>query len=123
MAALPWSLTTNPADGGICFCCRRRDDGIGYLKQGRPLKIIWSCDDHITLLRKALAMSQRDFDIYEQRAIDAAGNDAGQYLDEIGKSDLATLSQEEWKTFCGRMIRSFGEDLAKRLANHEEAPF
>lgn len=123
MAALTQYLTSDPSSGGVCFCCRRRDSGIGYLKNGRPLKIIWSCDDHITLVRKALAMPQSVFDVYEQRAVEKAGMEAGAFLDQIGKTDLAALTAEEWSSFCKTMITSFGENLAHRLATHEEAPF
>lgn len=41
-------------------------------------------------------MSAEQFDEYELGAMLEAGRSAGGYLDEIGKTDLAVLSAEEW---------------------------
>ena len=115
-------LSDRPSDGGVCFCCRRRDDGVGSLLGGKPPRIIWSCRDHIFLARKALLMPQRDYDYSENKALDAAGAAAGQYLDKIGKTDIGSLELHEWRKFCQTMIDAFGDDLAKRISSHE-APF
>jgi hypothetical protein len=45
-------------------------------------------------------MSAEQFDEYELGAVFAAGRSAGGYLDEIGKTDLALLSAEEWSDSC-----------------------
>lgn len=38
------------------------------------------------------------------------GNLGGAYLDAIGKTDLATLTAEEWETFCAKVIAgAFGQ--------------
>lgn len=43
----------------------------------------------------------------EARARKRAGEAAGGYLDEIGKTDLATLTATQWDTFCERMTSNF----------------
>lgn len=113
----------NFGDGGICWCCRRRSEGIGhYYGASNNQHIVWSCYDHIRLAKKATNMSQKEYDFYENKSLDAAGEAAGQYLDKIGKTDLASLELHEWRKFCQTMIDAFGDDLAKRVSSHE-APF
>jgi hypothetical protein len=46
--------------------------------------------------QEVFAMSAEQFDEYELGAMLEAGRSAGGYLDEIGKTDLALLSAEEW---------------------------
>lgn len=112
-----------PSVGGPCWCCRRRDDGIGHYihDRNRPL-IVWTCEQHLPLLRKAVNMSGKKFDIHEQHALERAGERAGAYLDEIGKSDLGELQLHEWLEFCRRMITGFGDALQRELEQNE-APF
>lgn len=43
----------------------------------------------------------------EKRARQKAGEVAGAYLDEIGKTDLATLTADQWETFCTKMTATF----------------
>jgi hypothetical protein len=108
-----------PTDGGVCFCCRRRDDGLAYLR-GR--KLVWSCLDHIHLAEKVAHMPRKNLDLYEQEALRDAGDAAGSYLDQIGKTDLATLDEVEWVAFQRIHLDTFGKALAKRLES-DEAPF
>ena len=67
-------------------------------------------------------MQKPKFDLYELGAIERAGEKAGAYAERIGKTDLATMSRQEWADFCALMIDSFGRELAGFLAS-EEAPF
>jgi hypothetical protein len=102
-----------------CFVCRRRPDGLGV---GHPQKIGWVCQDCLKIAKEAFAMSDKAFDPFEQRAIERAGNDAGTYLDEIGKTDLATLDPTEWRLFINTVIRSFGEAIRSEVQSGK-APF
>ncbi len=44
----------------------------------------------------------------EQRvAISKAGLAGGQYLDAIGRTDLARMSEDEWKYFIETIIREY----------------
>lgn len=40
----------------------------------------------------------------DREAVLKGGSMAGQYLDEIGKTDLATLSAAEWEAFCFKLV-------------------
>jgi hypothetical protein len=52
----------------------------------------------------------------ELAAMDDAGNLGGEYLDEIKKTDLSTLTHDEWQTFirtvCGGYVDSVVEKNA-----------
>ncbi len=63
-----------------------------------------------------------ELDRYEQRARDAAGERAGAFLDAIGKTDLATLTPEEWATFLQQVLVGF-EDELRRMLLARTAPF
>lgn len=56
----------------------------------------------------------------EKCAMDDAGTLGGAYLDSIGKTDLATLTKEEWNAFievvCGGYAGSMIEASRKALA-------
>ena len=40
---------------------------------------------------------------------------AGEYLDSIGKTDLATLTDTEWLTFLEVVITAYQDELVRRL--------
>ncbi|MES2783577.1 MAG: DUF6511 domain-containing protein, partial [Pseudomonadota bacterium] len=43
----------------------------------------------------------------ENKAVMATGDLAGQYLDKLGKTDLATMSYEEWMDFIADTCENF----------------
>ncbi len=107
---------TSPVTPQPCFICRRRDDGCALLR-GREIR--WYCAEcGMALAKKANAMMPRAFDLVEQRAMQEAGEQAGEYLDEIGKTDLAQLDQNEWNVFLIMIIRKFGEAIRREIATH-----
>lgn len=55
----------------------------------------------------------RDPNKQEQDALKNAGAMAGEYLDSIGKTDLATLTVEEWNTFIECAVTGFVEHLSE----------
>lgn len=64
-------------------------------------------------------MSEKDFHGHEKLAIAAASKVAGQYLDQIGKTDLATLTYDEFIEFFER----FEAERQKVLVEIMEVPF
>jgi hypothetical protein len=48
----------------------------------------------------------------ELEAMKRAGRDAGGYLSNIGKTDMGSLSREEWDKFCSVMLIGFELHLA-----------
>lgn len=101
----------------ICGVCRRRaTTGLGWAgQQGRP--IMWLCDDPICgqLARTVYEMPKLKLDAFEEAARDDAGEMAGAYLDSIGKTDLATLTGEEWATLLHQVIVGFEAGLRTRI--------
>lgn len=61
-------------------------------------------------------------DLYEQKAASEAGAEAGAYLDEIGNTDLATLSGDEFGEFIRRVIVG-NENALRKLILSGAAPF
>lgn len=98
----------------VCFVCRRRADGLGV---GSERRIGWMCQHCADggYGMKAYAMTNRQFDEYEGRALVAAGQMAGAYLDAIGRTDLAALTPKEWTEFCRTMVLGFGDSIRREV--------
>ena len=66
-------------------------------------------------------MARRTIDEYEGRALEDGGNAGGEYLDSIGKTDLAQLKPEEWSTFLGCILQGYAESMREIVL--KEVPF
>ena len=68
---------------------------------------------------------------YESEAMTVGGLHGGQYLESIGKSDLATLTETEWDRFidavvtgyCDHLCELAAKDRARLDAMKPEVPF
>jgi len=101
----------------------REATGIGYsTRMGAP--VAWLCEDcKLTDLgRVVYHMSARDLTFHEARALVEAGDKAGEYLESIGKTDLASLSETEWLKFLKTVFEQYAQTMRDRLLNHV-APF
>jgi hypothetical protein len=107
----------------LCAVCRRRAVWIGY-HVGRQTPVVWLCDDNTchAAAKKVYAMPQRILDDYEIGAALEAGTIAGGYLEEIGTTDLAALSPEQWREFLRRFVTSFEHSMRRKILENE-APF
>jgi len=47
----------------------------------------------------------------------AAGDIAGAFLGQIGKTDLATLTQDEWTTFCCTLVNEANKAAGDRIVS------
>lgn len=117
---------TNPRfSDRVCFVCARPAIGLGYAPQRIKSvdQIAWCCDDIecLQIARNSYMTKQLEFGRLEQLATGDAGDRGGAYLDEIGKTDLATLTATEWHTFLEQVIGGYREALKGRL--RDEAPF
>ncbi len=56
-----------------------------------------------------------DPDEHEIAAIASASPMAGKYLESIGKTDLAVLTEAEWLTLLEVVITAYQDELARRL--------
>jgi len=57
----------------------------------------------------------------EAEALEAGGALGGEYLDSIGKTDLATLTGEQWTTFLTKIFAGYSEHMS--VGAHVEPPF
>ena len=55
----------------------------------------------------------------EQEALDAASRTAGEYLDSLGKTDLAQLNVEEWESLIESVITGYSDRL-RELADQDQ---
>lgn len=46
-------------------------------------------------------------------AIIATSDKAGEHLDKLGKTDLATMSRDEWLGFIEVVVMSYADEMAK----------
>ena len=67
----------------------------------------------------------------ESEAMTVGGQQSGEYLESIGKSDLATLTETEWDHFIDAVVTGYcdhpralaGKDRARLDAMIPEVPF
>jgi hypothetical protein len=108
----------------VCAVCASPAVGWGYARNARTVEqIAFCCDDKecLDIASRTYAMREIEFRRLDQLATEEGGASAGKYLDEIGKSNLAQLTEFEWQEFCRRMIGGYRHALKTKL--RDEAPF
>lgn len=105
-------------DPAACVVCRRHAIGLGIGNPGGSPR--WVCEDCVPHARELRTV--RKFDQYELIARRDAGDKAGEFLDGLGKSDLAELTEGEWLEFLGKVIDEFGTSIRRQVADMS-APF
>jgi hypothetical protein len=108
-------------DPAVCAVCRRHAVALGYAPKRLPL--IWLCDNagcHAAA-KEVYRMPNAMLDDYEIGAVLEAGRDAGAYLDEIGKTDLAMLDPGEWREFLRLIVTGYEHALRRKILNGEPA--
>jgi hypothetical protein len=58
-------------------------------------------------------------DAFEAAAALEAAAEAGRYLEEVGTTDLARLTDWEWREFLRRMFTGFEQSLRRKILDHE----
>ena len=56
----------------------------------------------------------------EQEAMDAASRTAGEYLESVGKTDLAQLEVSEWESLIESVVTGYTDRL-RELADQDRA--
>lgn len=109
---------------GTCFICKRRHDNLGVAPHERAT-VKWICKDCLydapINLQKAYHMPKRQLDEYERRALEDGGNAGGEFLDSLGKTDLAELEPDEWATFLSRVLTGYADSMREIVSR--EVPF
>jgi len=59
--------------------------------------------------------STKILDELEKEAIIDAGNAGGMLLDELGKTDLAALTAEDYAEFVKRVVLEFGDSIRRQI--------
>lgn len=101
-----------------CFACERQALP-GLVWFGRP--ICGACAPDALSADKMTHDVDGDLMAIEKAAILAGGGSGGEYLDSIGKTDLARLSEAEWSTFLTKILTRYAEEM--RLAVKQCPPF
>lgn len=106
----------------VCGCCARSATGFGYAPRTGQ-SIIWVCDDPdcLQIAKDSYAMKQEQFSRIESLAAGKGGEEGGAYLDTIGKTDLATLTTDEWFEFLRRIVSGYRVGLVTAIK--DETPF
>jgi hypothetical protein len=103
--------------GYPCPVCARAGGAVTVQRAGAKPAMVQYCSTECAVqhLRKPDLMPD------EKAAVAAGGEAAGAYLDRIGKTDLATLTEAQWGEFCGTLFKA--TCAAMRAAADDEIPF
>lgn len=102
--------------GYPCEICRRDGESVRVHADDRVLDFCSKDCARIYMTRNAPMTSA-----HERAAIIVGGDAAGGYLDRLGKTDLATMTEEEWREFCKVLFEATCAEM-KRVAD-DEIPF
>jgi hypothetical protein len=120
MAKSPRLSLNDPAD---CWVCKRMSDGLGL---GPPDHDRWNknprwvCADCVPHGKEIRIV--RKFDPYEKTARRDAMDKIGEFLRDIGKTDLGDFTEEQALELVTIAINEFGESLRRQVAELR-APF
>ena len=104
---------------GTCFICKRRHDNLGVAPHERaPVK--WFCDAHLGNVNLKKAYHMR-LDRFEEQALEDGGNAGGEYLDSLGRTDLADLAPEEWQHFLSLVLTGYADSMREIVSR--EIPY
>jgi hypothetical protein len=112
----------------VCAVCRRRAVWLGHAPLGNRLTrngpTIWLCDNS-DCHRSAWRLHQMPssvLDAFEEASALEAAAEAGRYLEEVGTTDLARLTDQEWREFLRRMFTGFEQALRRKILDREDNP-
>lgn len=100
-----------------CHCCQRRAVGIGVGDARNPKWLCQECVDIVGHIARA-----RRLDPYELKALDGGVDAVGEYLQQLGKTDLAEMDELEARLLVKAAWEGSGKRLRKLLIE-SEAPF
>lgn len=107
----------------LCATCRRSCRGLGF----SPALIRIEAQRITVCSRRCQNIAARlkgmiDPDKHEVQALAAASRLAGEYIESIAKTDLATFTGEEWATLIEVAVTAFQDTLREAYAN-DPPPF
>ena len=107
----------------LCAVCRREARGFGFSPrfihaEAPRLQLCSMLCQNITARLKAMIDPKK----HEVQALAAASRGAGEYVESLGKTDLAAFTQEQWATLIEVVVTAFQDHLRTVYAN-EPPPF
>lgn len=105
----------DPAD---CFVCRRHAVGLGIQQPRQDPR--WLCAE-CSLIAENIRNIRR-FDPYENRALAAVDDVAGDYCASLDKTDMAAMDETERLMLWRTVVQGFGDEV-RRLIRNGDSPF
>ena len=106
----------------LCAVCRREPRGFGWFDASHPVadprrdaSRRWLCSTHCQDIHHR-RRGMIDPTPNEQAAMEAGGEAGGAYLESLGKSDLAALAVEEWRTLIEVIVTGYCDHLRELAA-------
>jgi hypothetical protein len=108
-----------------CFCGRSAR-GFAYqdpqrLPFGETILPVPCCSMECLDVAVKWRGNMRQLNVDEKRAVNSASPEVGAYLDQIGKTDLATMTETEWLGFIAHAYGTVSAEVRKIWEN--EVPF
>lgn len=94
--------------GAPCPVCRRASGAVRLDIAGEPLHQFCSKECAMAYMTRGAPLAR-----HEEDAIRKGGDAAGAYLDSLGKTDLASMTPEEWRRFCEALFVATCDSLRK----------
>ncbi len=104
--------------------CGRAPRGFAYRRPGDPYAQYHPACSMLCLdfLVRSKGENPVNLAPIEAEAIMAASEAIGTHLEKLGKTDMATMTAEEWLDFLAAAYSSIGDQVRERLASGE-VPF
>jgi hypothetical protein len=104
----------------VCAVCHRHAMWLGFAPYNRS-PIAWLCDDDgcHRAARSAYTMPDSMLDALELGAAFEAGAIAAAYLEQVGTTDLARLTEAQWREFLRRLVVGFEQVLRRKILDRE----
>jgi hypothetical protein len=114
-----------PTDEGVCIICMRHHSNLGYNPTPKH-PVGWVCEECLEIgidaIKRVYHMARKKLDAYEEKALEAGSDEAGAYLDRLGKTDLAQLEAQEWLEMWRVGLVGYADKM-REIAVTGEAPF
>ncbi len=105
-----------------CAVCGRAGRGFGFTQRRYDAAMQGACSIRCLDILAKRGGHVFKLNHYENQAIDAASEKAGAFLEGIGKTDLATLTGEEWRDLLSTVFVAATAQI-QRLTDEDAVPF
>jgi hypothetical protein len=102
----------------LCTACLRDAPNVAFNAKGQSMPV---CGMDCVAIINRMDGPMEDMNEAEIKAMYAASTQAGQYLETLGKTDMATFTEDEWLSMIDAAVTGFCDAMRKSVA--ESAPF